>query len=299
MNKTAMTESTLISFNSFAKNVHSQYGEDGIVEEILSRLEPIAAPERYCVEFGAWDGKYLSNTYHLIANKGFHAVLIEADPSKFKILCENIPQDTVTKINKFVTFQGSNTLDSLLASTRLPADFDFLSIDIDGNDYHVLESLKQYRPKLICIEYNPTISNEVSYVQPRDFAIKRGASPLSLCSLASRFGYAVVASTSCNLFFLRREFLTAVGLQSEPTLEDVRDDKGAKIFVFCGYDGSILLSKPLTMDWHQLTIAPKDLQVLPSMLRRYPDDYNVLQRIRFKVFRITRNWREAFAAWRK
>ena len=34
---------------------------------------------------------------------------------------------------------------------------DLLSIDIDGNDYHIFESLKKLRPRLIICEYNPTI----------------------------------------------------------------------------------------------------------------------------------------------
>ena len=146
------------------------------------------------------DGKYLSNTCHLITKRNFRAALIEADPERFKTLCNNFPQSSVTKINEFVTFEGATTLDALLSKTDAPIDFDFLSIDIDGNDYHILKSLQKYRPKLICIEFNPTIPNEVDYIQPRDFSVKRGAGAGSIASLASAMGYAVVASTQCNLF---------------------------------------------------------------------------------------------------
>jgi hypothetical protein len=35
--------------------------------------------------------------------------------------------------------------------------FDFLSIDIDGNDYHAWHAIKNYQPKILMIEFNPTI----------------------------------------------------------------------------------------------------------------------------------------------
>ena len=55
-------------------------GEDGFLEGILSRI-----PEKdfNCVEFGAWDGQHLSNTYHLISEKNFKGVLIEGEKERF------------------------------------------------------------------------------------------------------------------------------------------------------------------------------------------------------------------------
>ncbi len=55
-------------------NVHSQAGEDGIIEKILELL-PVR--DHWCVEFGAWDGVFLSNTRRLIEHAGYSAVLIE------------------------------------------------------------------------------------------------------------------------------------------------------------------------------------------------------------------------------
>ena len=42
--------------------------------------------DKWCVEFGAWDGVYCSNTCHLIRDKEYKAVLIEGDKSKFSEL---------------------------------------------------------------------------------------------------------------------------------------------------------------------------------------------------------------------
>lgn len=78
------------------------------------------------------DGIHLSNTYNLIKNKTYRAVLIEGDKRKYKNLYRNIPQQEVIKICQYVTLDGAFTLDAILQSTPIPQDFDLLSIDIDG-----------------------------------------------------------------------------------------------------------------------------------------------------------------------
>ena len=47
-------------FDKFKKNVFSQNGEDGIIEELIKRLE---IKNLEVCEFGAWDGKLYSNTF--------------------------------------------------------------------------------------------------------------------------------------------------------------------------------------------------------------------------------------------
>ena len=43
----------------------------------------------------------------------------------------------IIKLNKFVDFKGENSLDKILQNTKIPTNFDFLSIDIDGCDYFI------------------------------------------------------------------------------------------------------------------------------------------------------------------
>lgn len=59
-----------MSLKSFARNEYSQYGEDGIIEEIFRRIGPNEL-NNFCCEFGAWDGVHLSNTASLLATKDF------------------------------------------------------------------------------------------------------------------------------------------------------------------------------------------------------------------------------------
>ena len=69
----------------FAANTHSQTGEDGVLAKILQTL---SATDHWCVEFGAWDGRHLSNTCNLIENSGYSAVLIEPNSKRFADLTE-------------------------------------------------------------------------------------------------------------------------------------------------------------------------------------------------------------------
>jgi hypothetical protein len=64
-------------------DVFSQTGEDGVISAILDCLPD---DDKWCVEFGAADGKYFSNSRNLIESRGFSAILIEADEDKFREL---------------------------------------------------------------------------------------------------------------------------------------------------------------------------------------------------------------------
>lgn len=270
---------------TFKRNVHSQFGEDGIIEEILKRLNAAASTDGWCVEFGAWDGMHLSNTYNLIQNKNYKAVLIEGDAQKYETLKKNIPQDDVVKVCRFVSFEGENSLDAILRSTPIPVDFDLLSVDIDGCDYYILESLNLYCPKIICIEFNPSVPNEIEFVQPRNFSVKQGASAKSLILLGEKKGYSLVAVTESNVFMVRNDLLAAVVGTQSISLDQVRDDSAAKFFLFVAYDGTILSNKKeLKLDWHGNSIRIDQLQALPAVLRTFPPDYSFWQKILFRLW---------------
>jgi len=272
-------------FSKFARNEHSQFGEDGIIEAVLDNLR---FKDNWCVEFGAWDGIHLSNTFNLIKNFSYNAVLIEANKRKFRELVTNMSPYNVVVKNSFITFEGPNTLDNLLSDTDVPLNFDLLSIDIDGNDYWIFESITSYHPKLICVEYNPSIPNDVDYIQPRDFSIKRGASAKSLCSLALKKGYELVATTQTNLIFVDSIIYADMPLKDN-SLSFLRDDSDCKVYVFTGYDGEVILSQPLHFYWHSLNVTQKNFQYLPSYLREFPSDYTLFQKFLFALFLIAKS----------
>ena len=139
------------SFNKFSQN-----GEDGIIQEILKRLNLNNSEEKWCVEFGAWDGIYLSNTFNLVLND-WNAVYIEGDKSKYIDLLNTVKKHKkIVPINAFVAKDKTSklSLDNLLKKTKVPLDFELLSIDIDSFDLEVWESLNIYNPKIVVIEIN-------------------------------------------------------------------------------------------------------------------------------------------------
>ncbi len=188
----------------FQENVTSQCGEDGVIRRALG---VIGQRDGWCVEFGAADGRYASNTHTLITREEYSAVLIESDAGLFDELERAYRQrPAVTTLHKHVGFEGPDRLDAILAQTPIPNDFDLLSIDIDGNDYHVWEALSEYRPKLVVIEFNPTIPNEVDFVQARDASVAQGSSLTALARLAGSRGYRLIHATTVNGFFVDEKY---------------------------------------------------------------------------------------------
>lgn len=267
--------------SSHARNVTSQHGEDGILEKAL---ELLPARDSWCVEFGAWDGKYLSTTWNLINNHGYHGVLIEGSPSKFKdLLKTSSANPRITPINRMVGFAGEDSLDAILATTPIPREFDFLCIDVDGNDYHIWNSLKSYRPKLVCIEINPSIPNEVDFVQPLDFTIAQGSSIRSMAQLGAEKGYEIIATTRSNALFVDRRYFSLFHIPDN-SVEVMRNDLFRVTHTFVGFDGTVFFRGHCLLPWHGVPFDEKRQQLLPSFLRKSPYDYTRFEKFCHRVF---------------
>ena len=267
------------NLKDYKNNVYSQHGEDGIIEEILKRLSQ-NNDFQYC-EFGAWDGIHLSNTCALIKKNDCKALLIEPNKKKYNELCKNFPSNKIIKLNNFVEVKGKNSLDNLLKENEFNVNFDFLSIDVDSIDYYIFESLKIYKPKVICIEFNPTIPNEVYFVQKNNASINQGSSAKALIELASKKKYFAVCSTKTNLFFVHEDFKKNVIGDVELSIDDLINDKNVKNFIFYGYDGSIFTSKQIRLPWHNFFV--KDINQLNKYLRKYPRNYNFFEKVLFRI----------------
>jgi hypothetical protein len=272
------------NFESYKKNIFSQFGEDGIIEEIFKRLNDVS--DKKCCEFGAWDGKYLSNTCNLIINHNYEAILIEGSKSKFDQLNINFPEKNIIKINKFVNFSGENSLDNILENNFFDKDFDFLSIDIDGCDFWIFESLSKFTPKIICIEYNPSIPNKVCFVQKKDMKVNQGSSARSIINLGLKKNYFPIASTDCNLFFVHNKYKEKITNLDKFDINQLLPNSNDN-YVYCGYDGTVFTSKPLNLAWHNITI--KKIKILPKILNMYPGNYNIFQKILLRFFKFFRN----------
>lgn len=259
-------------------NVYSQAGEDRLIDTIFRTLRD---QNRWCVEFGAWDGKYLSNTRHLIEHRGFSAILIEGDRQRFEELKRTVAgHDGLLAINKFVGFDADDNLDTILSGTPVPKDFDFLSIDIDGNDYHVWKAMSDFRPKVVCVEFNPTIPTDVRFVQPADRTVMQGCSLLSLVDLGRTKGYELIGVTHFNAFFTESEYFHRFGI-ADNRPEALRRHLADITHIFIGYDGTVMLAGSKKLPWHDIELRESRMQRLPTCLRTFPANYSALQRALF------------------
>ena len=222
--------------SDYGSNVYSQNGEDGIVEKIFSL---IGTTTRLCVEFGAWDGFHLSNTASLWAKQGWTGVLIELDPGRFKQLVENTRKYNCRCIAAKVGNAGQDTLENILKRESISGPIDLLSIDIDGDDYYILQSLEELKPRVIICEYNPTIPPLMDLVaEPGNYF---GCSAASLVKLAEEKGYKLVAVTLCNCLFVREEEFFRFA-DYETALPQIALTEHLTYFI-SGYAGDYVLSR--------------------------------------------------------
>lgn len=262
-----------------ASDTFSQTGEDGIIARILSLLPET---DRWCVEFGAWDGVHLSNVRKLIVEAQYNAVMIEGNPEKLQALRMNYDGNArVHAVNAFVGFDRNNNLDTILSAYDIPKNFDFLSIDIDGNDYYVWEAVEQYRPKVVCVEFNPTIPSEVVFVQPAVPGVNQGCSVAALEQLAQQMRYKLVCVLPWNAFFVDEKYFDRFEI-ADNSVHALRKDLSAITWLFSGYDGSVHLAGMKKLPWHDCAIDERRMQVLPRLLQTFPGDWTRFQKRFFR-----------------
>lgn len=264
-----------------ARNVNSQTGEDGLLAKISEVLGP--ALDHSCVDLGAWDGLHGSNTRELIL-AGWRSIQIEGSPERHAALAQRYAdQPAVSCLSCFVQATGPDSLDALLDRAAYPDDFGLLCIDIDGNDWHLWQSLRR-RPRLVLVEYNFSIPDQVFFVQAPGPHIAQGASLRAFVALGREKGYELIATTGLNALFVTREHypLFAIPDNSIEVMHVPCFD--ALTHVFFGYDGTVFVRGAARAPWHDLPFPERHVQILPRSLRKI-SGYNRWQRVRFLFVR--------------
>ena len=199
----------LNDINKYEFKITSQNNEDGIIEYIFNK---IGLNKINFVEIGF--DFYQNNSLNFLGkvNKGLFIDGSEDKVIKLKsIITLLYPFKNISVVKKFIDKDNLNVIiDSHFHNDE---EIDFFSIDVDGIDYYLFENLK-VRPKVICIEYNfwfgPDIKCSIPYDKNFTWkigSIYSGASLNSLCDLAKRKGYYLIALEShcINAFFIRSD----------------------------------------------------------------------------------------------
>jgi FkbM family methyltransferase len=161
------------------KSSYSQCGEDAVMAYLLAGKK-----SGFYVDVGCHHPRRGSNTFRFY-KRGWNGILIDMEPAKvlacrlvrWRDTCvlaaisdheEELPIYAPRRFSVLATINPSatdasfrevgriktRTLTSVLQEHGAPSRFELLSIDAEGVDYQVLNSLdvQQFRPKLICIE---------------------------------------------------------------------------------------------------------------------------------------------------
>ncbi len=181
--------------------VHSQNGEDGIVAFLLDRIGPTT---REIVEFGIGDGSECCAA-NLVLTFGWSALLLEANANDAEAAAAFYGEHAAGRVRVEHAAVEPDTIDALLSGHVGPV-FDVLSVDIDGNDYWVLEALEAVRPRVVVVEYNASFGPERSVTIPYTRGFDRyaahasgfyhGASLTALARLGERKGYVLAGCDS-------------------------------------------------------------------------------------------------------
>lgn len=183
-----------VELDKYARRGYSQNGEEGVIEEIFRR---IGTSNKFCVDLGAYNAIQSSNVAALL-DDGWDGILIDGSAKS-----EN-PRAIVH--NHFITAENVN---DILMQYNCPEEFDFLSIDLDGNDYWIWNALR-FHPRVVCIEYNghiPPDQSKVIEYEP-NFISKNddyfGASLAALSDLGNKKGYRLIYCdvAGVNAFFV-------------------------------------------------------------------------------------------------
>jgi hypothetical protein len=189
----------------YDRKLYSQFGEDGVLEYLLSAVPPV---ERFAVEIGVWDATpgrepgSECNTRALLDLSGWTVLQLDSAA----------PPDHPVIRRELLTCEN---LEGIFEKYGVPRRLAVLSIDVDGIDYWLWEAVPpRYRPQIVVVEYNGMFSDlDVAKTVPYDPGFRwdgtawSGASLGALVRLGRRRGYRLVHCTEPNAFFVAEELL--------------------------------------------------------------------------------------------
>ncbi len=190
--------------------VSSQFGEDGIIEWLCQKIPSLS---RSFVEFGV-ENFAEANTRFLIENRGWRGLVMDGNAEYMRGLRDQALywRHDLTAVSAFITAENIN---ELIGEYDFAGELGILSVDIDGNDYWVLEAIDCVNPGIIICEINGVFGDLHAVTVPYRPDFQRldahysgqyfGCSVAAARLLCERRGYRFVGTNSngVNAFFVR------------------------------------------------------------------------------------------------
>lgn len=199
------------NLNEIELKVFSQNGEDGIIHFLLTMLD-IKKPN--FVELGI-ENFTECNTRLIYETMDCNGLLIDGQINKQEL--DQRFEAWRGNIQFCKSFIDKENINEILKNYNLYTNLDLFSIDIDGNDYWIIDQLKPQISKIFIAEYNPLFGykNKISVPYNPNFERTKehysnlyfGASLPAIIDLLDIKGYDFIGVNSfCNnAFFVSKE----------------------------------------------------------------------------------------------
>jgi len=200
--KKISTPGEMPSFKDVGFRVHSQFEEDGILLYIFSI---IGTTNKRVVEIGAGNGIHCMAA-NLIINHGWEGLLFDGNKYNVERGIKFYLNDQSTWLYPRIFKQAWITrenINQLISENGFKGDIDLLSLDIDGNDYYIMEAINVIKPRVIICETHDVIPSDLALTIPyqSDFDRMKGLHPeflgvslLGMKKLLDKKGYRLVGS---------------------------------------------------------------------------------------------------------
>ena len=245
-------------------HVFSQWGEDGILEYLCESLD-IVKPKM--LELGA--GNFLEcNSRFLAEQRNASVVAVDYREDLIDSM-RSLPlywRTSLFPIKSWITPESAPLL--LAEAEKMMGGVDIVSLDIDGNDYWVVETLNLDEVKIVIVEYNALLGHLHPVSIPRDDHFNRevshssclyyGASLRAWVHLLETRGFSFAGTNrvGCNAFFVESESVKSLSIEIPPTgdlspytdwrVRESRDESG-KLSYLAGSERAAAISHlPLT-----------------------------------------------------
>src|SRR5689334_3407210 len=141
-------KSRIQSFREIEFSIYSQFGDDGIIQWLISRL---SLPHDTFVEFGV-ENYTEANTRFLLMNDNWSGLIMDGSPDNISQVV-NAPYFWRYDLQARAAFVTPENVNSLIGSAGFEPDVGLLHIDVDGNDYWIWNAVNTIRPIVVIVEY--------------------------------------------------------------------------------------------------------------------------------------------------
>ncbi len=194
--------------------IFSQFGEDGIIQYLINNLN---ISSKNFIEFGV-ENYTEANTRFLLENDNWSGLILDSSLKNINFIKKQnyYWRFDVLAVHSFITPENIN---KILKDNNYEGNIGILSIDVDGNDYWILNAIEIVNPDILIIEYNANfgLKNSVSIKYQKNFSrsskglekLIYGCSLAALNNLCKKKNYSLICcnKNGNNAFFVKNDLL--------------------------------------------------------------------------------------------